>query len=69
MKAIQITQTGGPEALQLVDLPIPQPKANQAVVKIVAAGVNFIDVYLREGRIRRRCPSFWDRKRPGWSQP
>src|SRR2546422_59823 len=56
MKAIQITQTGGPEALQLVDLPIPQPKANQAVVKIVAAGVNFIDIYLREGRYPAKVP-------------
>jgi NADPH2:quinone reductase len=56
MKAIQITQTGGPEALQLVDLPIPQPKANEAVVKIVAAGVNFIDIYLREGRYPAKVP-------------
>src|SRR2546428_10814390 len=56
MKAIQITQTGGPEALQLVDLPVPQPKAKEAVVKIVAAGVNFIDVYLREGRYPAKVP-------------
>jgi NADPH2:quinone reductase len=50
MKAIQVKQTGGPEVLQLSDLPIPQPKANEAVVKIAASGVNFIDVYQREGR-------------------
>jgi len=50
MKAIQVKQTGGPEVLQLADLPIPQPKANEAVVKIAASGVNFIDVYQREGR-------------------
>jgi NADPH:quinone reductase len=50
MKAIQVKQSGGPEVLQLVDLPIPQPKPNEAVVKIAAAGVNFIDVYQREGR-------------------
>ncbi|HWY58208.1 MAG TPA: hypothetical protein VNZ03_27330 [Terriglobales bacterium] len=50
MKAIQVKQTGGPEVLQLTDLPIPQPKPNEAVVKIAASGVNFIDVYQREGR-------------------
>jgi NADPH2:quinone reductase len=56
MKAIQIKQTGGPEAMELVDLPIPQPKANEAVVKIMAAGVNFIDVYNREGRYKVPLP-------------
>jgi NADPH2:quinone reductase len=50
MKAIQVKQTGGPEVLQLSDLPVPQPKPNEAVVKIAASGVNFIDVYQREGR-------------------
>lgn len=50
MKAIQVKKTGGPEALELVDIPAPQPKANEAVVKIAASGVNFIDVYHREGR-------------------
>ena len=50
MKAIQVKQTGGAEALQVVDVPVPQPKANEAVVKVAAAGVNFIDVYHREGR-------------------
>ncbi len=50
MKAIQIRQVGGPEAMELVDLPVPQPKANEAVVKLAASGVNFIDVYQREGR-------------------
>src|SRR5271167_2135410 len=56
MKAIQIKQTGGPEAMELVDLPVPQPKANEAVVKIAAAGVNFIDVYNREGRYKSPLP-------------
>ena len=36
MKAIQVQKTGGPEALTLVDLPVPKPKANEAVVKIAA---------------------------------
>jgi len=56
MKAIQIRQTGGPGAMELVELPVPQPKANEAVVKIQAAGVNFIDVYNREGRYKAALP-------------
>ncbi len=56
MKAIQVKQTGGPEVLELSDLPIPQPKAHEAVVKIHAAGVNFIDVYYREGRYKAQLP-------------
>ncbi len=56
MKAIQIKQTGGPEVMELLDLPVPQPKPNEAVVKIAAAGVNFIDVYNREGRYKAALP-------------
>ena len=56
MKAIQVQKTGGPEALTLVDLPQPTPKPNEAVVKIAAAGVNFIDVYFREGRYPTQVP-------------
>jgi len=56
MKAIQIKQTGGPEVMEPVDLPIPQPKSKEAVVKIHAAGVNFIDVYNREGRYKQPLP-------------
>jgi NADPH2:quinone reductase len=50
MKAIQVQKNGGPEVLSLVDVDIPKPKPEEAIVKIVAAGVNFIDVYFREGR-------------------
>src|ERR1700758_1435776 len=56
MKAIQIKQVGGPEAMELVDLPIPEPKANEAVVKLAASGGNFIDVYNREGRYKMPLP-------------
>jgi NADPH2:quinone reductase len=58
MKAIQVEQVGGPDALQLVDIPVPEPKANEALVKIVAAGVNFIDVYFREGRYKTAAIPF-----------
>jgi NADPH2:quinone reductase len=56
MKAIQIKQPGGPEAMELVELPVPEPKANEAVVKLAASGVNFIDVYVREGRYKAPLP-------------
>ena len=56
MKAIQVQKTGGPEVLTLVDLPVSKPKPNEAVVKIAAAGVNFIDVYFREGRYPAPLP-------------
>lgn len=56
MKAIQVSQTGGPEALTLVDAPTPTPKPSEALVEIKAAGVNFIDVYFREGRYPAPLP-------------
>ena len=56
MKAIQVSRVGGPEVLTLVDVPVPSPKPNEAVVKIHAAGVNFIDVYFREGRYPAALP-------------
>jgi NADPH2:quinone reductase len=56
MRAIQVKQPGGPEAMELAELPVPEPKANEAVVKIAASGVNFIDVYQREGRYKVPLP-------------
>src|SRR3954447_25971600 len=56
MKAIQVAEVGGPEVLRPVDLPEPKPKPNEAVVQIKAAGVNFIDVYFREGRYPVQLP-------------
>ncbi|MGA9393398.1 MAG: quinone oxidoreductase [Candidatus Sulfotelmatobacter sp.] len=56
MKAIQVKRVGGPEVLELVELPVPQPKANEAVVRLAASGVNFIDVYFREGRYKGPVP-------------
>ena len=56
MKAIQVQKAGGPEALTLVDIPAPKPKPNEAVVKVAAAGVNFIDVHIREGRYPSSLP-------------
>jgi NADPH2:quinone reductase len=49
MKAIQIQKNGGPEVMNLTELPAPEAAAGQALVKVEAAGVNFIDVYHRNG--------------------
>jgi len=56
MRAIQISKTGGPEVLEMVDIPAPKPAAGQMLVKIAASGVNFIDTYLREGRYPATLP-------------
>lgn len=56
MLAIQVLETGGPEVLTPVERPIPEPKPNEAIVQIKATGVNFIDVYFREGRYSALLP-------------
>ena len=56
MKAIQVLETGGPENMKLVEVPAPQPGPKQAVVRIRAAGVNFIDVYFRIGLYKADRP-------------
>jgi len=49
MRAIQITSTGGPDVMQDTELPDPTPDAGEVVVRVGAAGVNFIDTYQRGG--------------------
>ena len=56
MQAIQVTKVGGPEVLTPTELPVPSPKPNEAIVEIKASGVNFIDVYFREGRYPAPLP-------------
>lgn len=56
MRAIQIKKTGGPEVLDLVEIPTPEPKPGEVLVRIAASGVNFIDTYLREGRYAAELP-------------
>jgi NADPH2:quinone reductase len=56
MKAIQMKKTGGPEVLEVRELPVPEPGPGQVLVKIEASGINFIDVYLREGRYPAKLP-------------
>ena len=57
MKAIRVEHTGGPEVLKIEDItPIEEPGAGQAVVRVVAAGVNFMDVGQRRGSYPREVP-------------
>jgi len=56
MKAIRIHSPGGPEVLTYEDIPMPEPKAGEARVKIDAIGVNFIDVYHRTGLYPMKTP-------------
>ncbi len=56
MRAIRVHQYGGPEAMKLEEVPTPRPGAGQALVRIEAAGVNFIDVYQRSGLYKGELP-------------
>ncbi|MBM2802565.1 MAG: Alcohol dehydrogenase zinc-binding domain protein [Deltaproteobacteria bacterium] len=56
MKAVRVHKYGGPEVLSNDEVPIPEPKAGEARVKIEAIGLNFIDVYQRTGLYPLRTP-------------
>lgn len=56
MKAVFVEQPGGPEQLKYADLPKPKPAPGQALVKIGATGVNFIDIYFRIGLYKADPP-------------
>src|SRR5258705_2937459 len=56
MKAILVNVPGGPESLQLMDIPVPQPGPGQALVRVSASGVNFIDIYFRTGLYKSDVP-------------
>jgi NADPH2:quinone reductase len=56
MRAIQIKQTGEPEVLTLAEVIKPVPGPGEALIAIEAIGVNFIDVYFREGRYPAALP-------------
>src|SRR5205823_8381437 len=49
MRAVEISQPGGPEVLKLAERPVPQPKAHEILVRVAAAGVNRPDVLQRSG--------------------
>ncbi|HEY3306396.1 MAG TPA: quinone oxidoreductase [Candidatus Binatia bacterium] len=56
MKAVRVHQYGGGEVLRYEDVPVPEPGAGEARVKIEAIGVNFIDVYQRTGLYQLKLP-------------
>ncbi len=56
MKAIQISQYGGPEVLKIQDVQIDKPRPEQALVRVEAAGINFIDIYQRRGTYPVKLP-------------
>ena len=50
MKAIQIRRFGGPDVLELVDVPVPVPGPGEVLIEVAAAGVNFAETLMRENR-------------------
>lgn len=56
MKAIQVHQFGGPEVLQLQDIPTPKPGPGQVLVRVHGAGVNPYDTYMRNGTYAIKPP-------------
>ncbi len=57
MKAIRIHEYSGPEVLKYEDAPIPQPAADEVLVKVYATGVNPIDWKIREGHAKEKFPT------------
>jgi NADPH2:quinone reductase len=56
MQAIRIHEKGGPEVLQLAELPIPQPGPGQVLIRVEAIGINFIEIYFRTGVYKASFP-------------
>ncbi len=56
MKAIRVSHTGGPEVMELAEVPVPEAKSAEAVVKVSFAGVNSIDGQFRDGSLRTPLP-------------
>lgn len=57
MRAVRVHEPGGPEALRVDEVPVPTPGPHQALVRLEAAGVNFIDVYKRTGLYKLPLPA------------
>src|SRR5215207_3857477 len=56
MKAIRVHQVGGPDVMQLEDIPEPTPGAGEVLVRVEAIGINFIEVYQRTGQYPMKFP-------------
>ncbi len=57
MQAVRLHQHGGADALQVEQVPVPAPGASEALVRIDAAGLNYVDIYKREGRYAVQLPA------------
>src|SRR6185503_1498273 len=56
MKAVYFEETGGTDVLRFGDVPRPQPGNGQALVRVLACGVNRLDIYARTGRTPVKQP-------------
>jgi NADPH:quinone reductase len=56
LKAVVLSETGGPERLELADVPEPAPEDGAALVRVRAAGINFLDLLVRQGRYPQAPP-------------
>jgi NADPH2:quinone reductase len=56
MKAIRVHEVGGPDVMRYEEIPVPTPGPGQALVKVEAIGLNFIDVYYRSGQYKAPLP-------------
>ena len=56
MQVVRVHEFGGPEAMRLEELPTPQPGPGEALVRVEAIGVNFIDIYHRTGLYKNALP-------------
>jgi NADPH2:quinone reductase len=65
MKAVRIASYGGPEVMTVEDIPVPEPGPGQALVRVAAAGVNFIDIYDRTGSYPGELPMTLGREGAG----
>ena len=65
MRVAQIETNGGPEAIRIVEKPTPEPGAGEVRVRVEAAGVNFVDVYVRTGLYASPLPTVLGREGAG----
>ena len=65
MRAIQVTETGGPEVMRVVEIDPPAPGPGQVQISTAAAGLNFIDTYLRAGVYPAEVPFVLGREGSG----
>ncbi len=59
MKAVQVTGYGDVDKLELVDIPVPEPKANEVLVKVKACAINNTEIWMREGAYGSGTKSGW----------